>query len=313
VSCASHLNRRVDYFKKAWDQSSNFGGEFVSVKGINKAVWQPTTQGDHLRKTAVNVLQDILDNYGGVWTGCFRIVKAPRCRALVALTSYIIAVHIMADIAWLPHLQSDTSRAPKYVENDLITGYLLSSLGRGILHGDSDTTGNTPSGLSTVTLEDFVLLQASFLKLYIDTIGRQYTLQLDKYLPLAFPPEFHVVSKPQWRHLSWRIEPVYTSLRNLMFSESGNLIDFGPYRPLVAFPEAEECIQTTCCRRGLIDVGSNCFLASPVLYVHTMWGFLFSLMSDYRAHWWTNCISSGTSTSPHYTGATDTVTGRLLT
>ena len=48
-----------------------------------------------------------------------------------------------------------------------------------------------------------------------------------------------------------------------MFTETASLIDFGPYIPLVAFPEARETIISQYRRRVLIDVGANGFFASP--------------------------------------------------
>eukprot|EP01036_Dinobryon_divergens_P015505 gene15505-21004_t len=48
-----------------------------------------------------------------------------------------------------------------------------------------------------------------------------------------------------------------------MFSESSNLIDFGPYRPLVSFEEVRNIVRTQRKRRVLIDVGANGFFASP--------------------------------------------------
>lgn len=47
-----------------------------------------------------------------------------------------------------------------------------------------------------------------------------------------------------------------------MHSETMSLIDFGPYRPLVAESEARSVIKKKD-RRILIDVGANGFFASP--------------------------------------------------
>jgi hypothetical protein len=80
---------------------------------------------------------------------------------------------------------------------------------------------------------------------------------------MAFPPTFEVHAKKEWRHLSKSFEPVYTSLRNWMFTEASNLIDFGPYRPLIAVPEVRKLVKSRGCRRVLIDVGANGFFASP--------------------------------------------------
>ena len=46
-----------------------------------------------------------------------------------------------------------------------------------------------------------------------------------------------------------------------MFTEASNLIDFGPYRPLIAEQEVRKSVKEK--RRVLIDVGANGFFASP--------------------------------------------------
>merc|ERR1711916_223142 len=45
--------------------------------------------------------------------------------------------------------------------------------------------------------------------------------------------------------------------------EAKNLIDFGPYRPLVADTEVRSKVKEKYRRRVLIDVGANGFFASP--------------------------------------------------
>jgi hypothetical protein len=144
-----------------------------------------------------------------------------------------------------------------------VRGYILSSLGRGLLHGDVSSTGNTEISVWQVRLDDFTAMQAAYLKLYIDSFGALYTAQLNKYIPMAFPPTFTVHGKHKWGHLAQQLEPVYTSLRNWMFTESQNLIDFSPYRPLVAFEEVRTKLIAEKSRRVLVDVGANGFLASP--------------------------------------------------
>ena len=59
------------------------------------------------------------------------------------------------------------------------------------------------------------------------------------------------------------LEPVYSNLRNWMYVESNNLIDFGPYRPLVAIPQVNKQLREKGATRVLIDVGANGFYASP--------------------------------------------------
>eukprot|EP01036_Dinobryon_divergens_P031121 gene31121-40470_t len=128
---------------------------------------------------------------------------------------------------------------------------------RGALAGDRVRT------VWQVRLADFVALQSAYLRLYTQSFGAKYMQQLTQHIPQAFSPSFEVHSKQRWRHLAQSLEPVYTSLRNWMFTETATLIDFGPYIPLVAFPEARETIISQYQRRVLIDVGANGFFASP--------------------------------------------------
>jgi hypothetical protein len=125
------------------------------------------------------------------------------------------------------------------------------------------TTASSPLTVWGVKTIDFVALQQAYLKLYIDSFGAEYNKQLDQFIPLAFPPAFEVHGKQQWKHLSHDFEPVYTPLRNWMFFEAQNLIDFGPYRPLVAAAEVRKRVKASNSRRVLIDVGANGFFASP--------------------------------------------------
>lgn len=142
---------------------------------------------------------------------------------------------------------------------------MLASLGRGLLHGDSSATGNVPLTVWSLRTNDFTALQQAYMKLYTNSFGALYTQQLNKYIPQAFPPSFPVqVKERRWSHLAHKLEPVYTSLRNWMFTEAQALIDFSPYIPLVAFPEVRADLQSKPrSRRVLIDVGANGFFASP--------------------------------------------------
>lgn len=149
-------------------------------------------------------------------------------------------------------------------------GYILASLGRHVLHGDSSTIGDRPMTSWGLRTFDFIALQNAYLQLYIDSFGQMYNQQLQSYLPFAFHPNFTVHAKQRWSHLTRMLEPVYTSVRNWMYTESFNLIDFGPYFPLVAFPEVRQTLLREAAiqdgkvrRRVLIDVGANGFFASP--------------------------------------------------
>lgn len=152
-----------------------------------------------------------------------------------------------------------------FSESKLTRGFMLASLGRALLHGDSTATGNTPITAWQMRIDDFTALQQAYLKLYTDSFGAMYTVQLTKHVPLAFAPNFTVTLKePRWSALAPRLEPIYTSLRNWMHQEADTNIDFGPYIPLVAFPEVRSVLQNKPHnRRVLVDIGANGFFASP--------------------------------------------------
>ena len=162
------------------------------------------------------------------------------------------------------HIIYDVTNGKKdFSESSFVAGYILASLGRGLLHGDSESCGTTPISIWEVRLAEFIALQGAYLKLYIDSFGSIYQKQLDEFIPYAFPPDFPVQPKADWKHLSHNFEPVYSSLRNWMFTEVSNLIDFGPYRPLVAEKEVRLSLLKSKKKRILIDVGANGFFASP--------------------------------------------------
>ena len=164
------------------------------------------------------------------------------------------ATHFLADIA---------GRHKTFNEGQFVRGYLLSSLGRGLLHGDVSSTGDKPITSWKVKIADFTALQAAYLKLYIDSFGALYTEQLNRYIPMTFYSPLEPRMKLGWRQHALSLEPVYTSVRNWMFTESQTLIDFSPYRPLVAFSSVRQHLQARNCRRVLVDVGANGFFASP--------------------------------------------------
>ena len=166
----------------------------------------------------------------------------------------VAAMHMIYDF---------TSKKKEFKESGFIAGYILASLGRGLLHGDTKTTGNKGITIWNVKSIDFIALQGCYMKLYIESFGKMYTKQLNEFIPMAFPPTFEVQSKENWKHLSHTLEPIYTSLRNWMFTEVGSLIDFGPYRPLVAEYEVRKKIKLNNKKRILIDIGANGFYASP--------------------------------------------------
>jgi hypothetical protein len=257
--CSAMSQTVVKHFFELWTAQSAwelFGGEIVSKSASSE--WAPASSGDGLvLVSAIEVLQHFYANYGGVWTGCFKLEKSSSCRGALAAAAMVSSIHILYDSA---------AKRRDVSESTFVSGYLLASLARGLLHGDGGATGNKPVTKWKMRLADCVGLQQAFLRLYVDSYGALYALQLDAHLPLAFAPSFEVHAKKEWRHLTpAQFEPVYTSLRNWMFHESSNLIDFGPYRPLVALAlqDKSRWAKLKQQRRVLIDVGANGFFASP--------------------------------------------------
>ena len=232
--------------------------------------WVPREQNEgELRVAALETLEYFFMNYGGIWTGCFRMIDNSDCRGALAAASMVSATHILYDVSVRKREKDDIARL-------LVEGYLLSGLGRALLHGDLDSTGEAPSTIFHLRLADFTVLQQCFLKLYSESFGSLYTDQLDRFLPLSFPPEFTVTPKQRWQEVlrsdKTIFEPIYSHVRNWMYTEANNLIDFGPYRPLVAVPAVQRELlleaskqqeKGASSRRFLIDVGANGFFASP--------------------------------------------------
>lgn len=178
-----------------------------------------------------------------------------RCLTLLA-AALVVSTNIVHDIA---------KKHKEFSESSFSAGYLLATLGRGLLHGDSDTAGLSPVTVWGVRCADFIALQAAYMKLYIESFGAVYSEQLNKYIPVTFTPDFPILSSVTlpWKEYAGSLEPVYSSMRNWMFTEASNLIDFGPYRTLLSFPQVRQQLQQSRCRRVLIDVGANGFYASP--------------------------------------------------
>lgn len=249
-------------FFTLWQASDGMlGGSLASSSSSSStgatppSYWEPSAaDGGKTLVAALEVLEHFYSRHGGVWTGCFKLEKAAECRGALAAAALVSSAHTLHEL---------TARRRDKSESIFVGGYLLASLARGLLHGDAATTGDKPSTRWRVRLADTVALQAAYLKVYTDSFGAIYAEQLDTHLPLAFTPSFTVQTKPAWAHLSRSLEPVLTSLRNWMYSESGNLIDFGPYRPLAAFDEVRRAVRGDGRRRVLIDVGANGFFASP--------------------------------------------------
>jgi hypothetical protein len=195
----------------------------------------------------VELLQ-VLNRLFFMWNCCCHLFFLCSAAALVA------GVHL---------IQAITVQQVEFTESIFTSGYLLATLGRGLLHGDSGHTGSRRITEWRIIPLDFVALQSAFLQLYIKSFGAVYAEQLQQFVPAAFMPDFPVAVDKKYRQLAQSLEPVYTSLRNWMFTEASNLIDFGPYLPLVAFPQVRKDILDNSRRRILVDVGANGFFASP--------------------------------------------------
>jgi hypothetical protein len=254
--CAAMGEAVVQRFLALW-QSDAGVGQMLGGRLTNN-VWLPDgTRGSDLLIAALEVVAHFFESYGGIWTGCFRLERNADCRGALAAAALVISTHFVADIA---------ARGKSFQESQFVRGYLLASLGRHLLHGDVHGTGSAPMGRFQLRTNDFIILQQAYLRLYIDSFGALYSKQLNHHIPMAFPPTFKVHAKRRWAHLSQSLEPVYSSVRNWMFTESQTLIDFSPYRPLVADAGVRKALVAEGAkgrRRVLVDVGANGFFASP--------------------------------------------------
>ena len=257
TNCTAFEHPQVQTFYKLWLQNLKdgmLGGSLRYTDNPEKG-WEPRHDDLSMRESALGVMGVFYDDYGGIWTGCFKFDRFPLCRGAIAAASLVTAMHILTDITGPDALS--------FREHSLVTGYFMASLGRGVLHGHDGNVGDEITTVWKVKAIDFIALQQAYLKLYMDSFGEIYNKQLDKYIPMSFPPTFKVHSKLEWQHIARgnQLEPVYTSLRNWMYHEAKTLIDFGPYKPLVAANEVRKKIRNR--RRVLIDVGANGFFASP--------------------------------------------------
>lgn len=65
----------------------------------------------------------------------------------------VAAMHMIYDFS---------SRKKAFKESGFVAGYILSSLGRGLLHGDSESTGDRPLTMWKVKCVDFIALQGEY-------------------------------------------------------------------------------------------------------------------------------------------------------
>ena len=279
--CRSAHEPTVVSFFDQWKKDPMLGGEWKTsrLNEQNKLWWPSDNMNGDLYVSAMQALEHFLTPHqkeaasdgssyignggvGNIWTGCFKLQESAYCRGGLAAAAQVVAMHRLVEIS-AKRSQETGLRSHKNDASTLVEGYMLASLGRGLLHGDEDSTGEKGCTQWGVKLSDFVVLQQAYLRLYITSFGSVYSSQLDKNIPLSFPPGIDIYTKSAWNKKEIVLEPVYSSLRNWMYTESGNLIDFGPYRPLLATPEVRAEVKGDGRRRILIDVGANGFFASP--------------------------------------------------
>jgi hypothetical protein len=79
--CRSMTDPVVINFWKLWENDKmRLGGEFDSNKE-----WKPSqSDNGQLLVAAFEVLDHFFMNYGGIWTGCFKLERTPACRGALA-------------------------------------------------------------------------------------------------------------------------------------------------------------------------------------------------------------------------------------
>ena len=79
--CPSMSDPIVIKFHQLWIEHKDMLGGVIKGR-----VWYPDggDNSNNLLVSALEVLQHFYDNYGGIWTGCFRLEKSPECRGALA-------------------------------------------------------------------------------------------------------------------------------------------------------------------------------------------------------------------------------------
>jgi hypothetical protein len=197
------------------------------------------------------------------------------CRGCLSAALMVISSYVL-------HNFLESSRGPMKLsalpwpiddESTFVLGYYLASLGRHILHADSLNDGSLPVTQYQVKRLDFVGLQSAYLQLYASSFGVVYAKFTQELIPMAFLPAFDtpVSPKPKVRKYADKVEPLHVSLR-WPHAAIGALIDFGPYVPLVAFPEVREMYAKK--RRFLFETGCNGFSSSPQYLIDSYAAFM---------------------------------------
>ena len=248
--CRARKERVVFHFKEQWiTEYGRLGGSFSK-----QGTWSQNSSSTSLFKSARDTLDYFLDIAGDADGACVDLRSSRFCSGALSAAALLEGINILEQI-------SAKNIPPTLLGSMIAEGYLMASIGRHLLHR-SNACPSTPVTPWGVKLADFVALQSLFLRIYTSSFGNKYTKQLNKYIPLAFAPALSIPSDLQWRSFASQIEPVYSTLRNWMFTESKINMDYGPYLPLVSIPAAREAILKDGGRRILIDAGASSFVSS---------------------------------------------------
>lgn len=103
--CPAMLDPAVMKFQKLWrEQQNGIGGV------ITNNVWLPSgAESSNLLVSALEVLQHYYDNYGGIWTGCFKLEKNPECRGALAGKNLLIIMYQCVFVVFYFPFSSTTS------------------------------------------------------------------------------------------------------------------------------------------------------------------------------------------------------------
>ena len=261
---------RVKAFYEQWtgERPSMFRSSTSSLAaGVHANVEEEELRNEEsLLRLANGALSYFLEAYGNTTDmkkpgSCVGFVQSNPCRGALAAAAMVVSTQTLV---------SYFADGKSMDEDTFASGFLLASIARALLHNDLTNSGNKPSTIWKIKLVDVIALQSAWQKLYADSFGSLYTLQLNEYVPNAFAPPslVDVFSKPQWRHLTPSLEPIYSSLRNFAFSETGAYMDLTSYRPLVAHEEVIYYAKSR--RRVLCDFGAGNFFGSAKVLLGMM-------------------------------------------
>jgi hypothetical protein len=97
--CNAMEEHVVKSFYSLWKENKDtLGGEFKTTPSLNRIglmkgttrMWQTKDNDDgKLLVAAIEVLDHFYEKYGGIWTGCFKLIKSANCRGALAGIIYI--------------------------------------------------------------------------------------------------------------------------------------------------------------------------------------------------------------------------------